>query len=120
MTISLTIQEFAVIQACTFGKIVSALWPRRSNTSSGDRHDEQREQDERDRVEQRVAVTRQVQADDDHGDQSVGIRRKSRKPSLNANRGVAVASFPIHFGGSASFRRRYTRTASSSSNAMIT
>jgi hypothetical protein len=29
-------------------------------------------------------------------------------------------SFPIHLGGSDSFRRRYTRTASSRSNAMIT
>ena len=39
---------------------------------------------------------------------SLGKKPKRRKPSVKLNLGVAVSSFPIHFGGSDCFLRRYT------------
>jgi hypothetical protein len=103
-TSSFTIQELSVIQSRTLGRTLSARSPMIVTARAGRTEEQQGKSEEAERVPERIARSVQEAPDRERVIRSLGKTPSRRKPSLKANRGVAVWSLPIHLGGSAVFR----------------
>src|SRR5204863_4069074 len=120
ITNSLTTQELSFIQSRAFGRKTFARSPSRTTSSAGNAT-RNTVSNTKGRVYDQGWPSREIEAPTlNELMMSVGKTPSSKRPRMKANLGVAVWSFPIHFGGSDVFRFRKVYPAANTRSAKIT